>query len=124
MTSIYEAEIRYKLRYRLYENQITARVFGALAMLPQKTVLLPFLKKLAEKSTNDKDGSCKALSEIEKLEHQDVSAQPIKIELWKRMAKEPDVLVTTEKVLIVIEVKVDSEPSHEQIRGQYEGNVR
>jgi len=113
---IYEAETRYK--YDVNENQLTSRVFGALAMLPRDIVLLPFLKKLA-KDTRPPSEKDVVFAEIEKSNFKAVESA--KITLWKRIdEKRPDVCITTPANLILIEAKTDSDPDKdEQLKPQF-----
>jgi len=97
MVSIYEAEIRGKPGAKTVEDQLTSRVFGALAMLPKETVLLPFLKKLTS---------------------EDVKSA--KISLWPYIDDtRPDICIETPSSLIVIEAKTDAKPGKEQLKSQF-----
>jgi len=113
---IYEAETRYK--YKVNENQLTSRVFGALAMLPRDIVLLPFLKKLA-KDTRPPSERDVVLAEIEPWKPEDV--ETAEITLWEGIdEKRPDVCITTRNILILIEAKTDSDPDKdEQLKPQF-----
>ena len=76
MVSIYEAEVRRKKK-RVYEDELTSRCFGALAMLPKDTVLLPFLKLLARYTAFGDDRSDPVLSEITSWTPKGVKASSI-----------------------------------------------
>ena len=114
MPSIYEAEIRHKSAAKTVEDQLTSRVFGALAMLPKDKVLLPLLRCLADVlASQEKDI---VLSKL-------MSSQPqrISLDLWKYSGTNyPDVYIELDDTALVIEVKKDSKPTVWQITDQYQ----
>lgn len=111
MTSVYEAENTRRAHQN--EDQLTSRVFGALAMLSEETVLLPFLRLLA---TDDKDD----LTLVEMQGWEPSYVTPCHVHLWKRLKdRSPDVYIDTPHTIIVIEVKKDSQPDDRQIIAQY-----
>ena len=120
MTSIYEAEIHYK--YDENENQLTSRVFGALAMLPEDTVLFPFLEWLAKDTILCQDKADLLLARMTSLQSQGVT--PANISLWEYTeGNYPDVCIQIADIVVVIEVKKDTPPTSKQIIEQYSNAI-
>jgi|GEM_PF-3173720 hypothetical protein len=117
MTCIYEAEITRKAKQQ-NENQLTSRVFGALAMLDNERVLLPFLKLLATDVPLGQDSNDPVLAEI--VSWESTSVRSSKILLWRYVGiRCPDVYIAT-PIPIVIEVKQNIKPRAGQLIPQYQ----
>jgi len=115
--SIYAAEI--SGRGCENEDQLTSRVFGALEILPKESVLLPFIKKFACDQSARQSTDDLALREMTRLSFGDLDCESI--ELWKHIGgRYPDVCIETPSVLIVIEVKQDTDPYEGQLVPQFQ----
>ncbi len=120
MISIYEAEIRHKPWAETVEDQLTSRVFGTLAMLPEHTVLRPFLRCLAEDVALPENKSKLILSKMKRLQTQSTKYEKISLDLWKYTGVSyPDVYIELDDIVIVMEVKKNSKLSTWQIVDQY-----
>lgn len=114
MPSIYEAEIRHKSAAKTGEDQLTSRVFGALAMLPKDKVLLPLLCCLVDVLVSQEKDV--VLSKLKGSQPQRIS-----LDLWKYTGTNyPDVYVEFDDTVLVVEVKKDSKPTVWQITEQYQ----
>jgi len=121
MVSIYEAEVRKK--YKVKEDQLTSRVFGALAMLPKQTVLLPFLELLAKDTASGQDKDAPVLSKITSWRSEGVKSA--NISLWKYAeGSYPDIYIKMGDFVIVIEVKKAAPATTTQIVEQYSNAVK
>lgn len=116
--SIYAAEISGRGDNK--EDRLTSRVFGALEILPKDKTLTQFLRMLATDRTYGEDENDQALDIIGNLEYRDLGSS--EIELWKNVEGTfPDVYISTKRVLIIIEVKIDSKPRKDtQLIPQFE----
>lgn len=117
--SVFESEIRHKTSP---EDQLTSSVFGALAIMDKRSVLLPFLLRLIGGQDEKLRNLCSLLDKLT-----DDDRENLEVKLWKRFGSRqywegyPDVYI--ERIpgcLIAIEVKVRKNTvSSDQIVRQY-----
>lgn len=121
--AIFEAEHRHKTAS---EDQLTSRIFGALAILDKRNILFQFLLKLASAQGH----------QLMKLHNYlvgltDEDRDKLEVKLWAHFGHRhygegyPDVYIEgVPKCLIVIEAKENTKATSEQIIKQYHSVIR